>query len=385
MKTLYLSLQQKVIVLILGCWVVFTSNKVVAQTDLVQILNTSQSDFNKLMDGYYKPVSKAAGTAMNHGWHNVAEPMRIGRFDVRLLASAAFAPTKDQTLDLNTLGLSNAFIFNPDSSITAGLLSSNKGQTVQYFPEGVDPTIGTPASLALPDGVGFNAVPIPAIQVNVGLLWGTELSMRFAPPVSFDNNQDISEENEGKTKIGMWGIGLKHDFQQWIPGFNLWPVKFSLALGFSHASIKANTALTPGDTTLVLQGANAKPDYSKFTNQQLNFTVDAFHAGLMFSRKFPIVTFYGGLWLEASSSKFEILGNYPIAVQDNDPNSLTFGNTVIAEINDPYSITHDFGQASFNLGVRFKLGVFSLFVDYSAGTQGYQNLSTGIGFGLYEN
>jgi hypothetical protein len=89
--------------------------------------------------------------------------------------------------------------------------------------------------------------------------------------------------------------------------------------------------------------------------------------------------------LEASSSKFEILGNYPIAVQDNDPNSLTFGNTVITEISDPYSIRHDFGQASFNLGVRFKLGVFSLFVDYSAGTQGYQNVSTGLGFGLYEN
>lgn len=385
MKAFYLSVQHRLTLLLLSCCFVLSGGRVSAQTDLVQILNTSQSDFTKLMDGYYKPVSKAAGTAMNHGWHNVAEPMRIGRFDLRILASGAFVPTKDQTLDLNTLGLSNAVIFNRDSSLTAGLLSSGQGKTIQYFPQGIDTLTGAPASLALPSGVGFNVAPIPAIQFNVGLLWGTELSIRFAPPLSFENNQDVLESNEGKTKVGLWGVGLKHDFQQWIPGFNLWPVKFSLAMGFSHANIKANTALTPNDTTLVLQGGNAKPDYSKFTNQQLNFTVNAFHAGLLFSRKFPIITFYGGLWVETSSTKFEILGNYPIAVQDNDPNSLTFGNTVITEINDPYSITHSFGQASFNLGVRLKLGVFSLFVDYSAGTQGYQNLSTGIGFGLYEN
>ncbi len=385
MKTYYLSIWQKAAIVFLSCWMFFSESIVYAQTDLVQILNTTQSDFNKLMDGYYKPVSKAAGTAMNHGWHNVAEPMRVGRFDVRIVTSATFTPEQDQTLDLNALELSNSFLFDPESSITAGLLSSNQGSTVRYFPQGVDTVNGSPALLTLPDGVGFNFAPVPAVQFNLGLLWGTELSIRFAPPLAFDNNQDILDNSEGKTKIGLWGVGLKHDFQQWIPGFNLWPVKFSLAMGFSHANIKSNTALTPTDTTLVLQGVSAKPDYSNFTNQQINFTVDAFHAGLLFSRKFPIITFYGGLWFQTSSTRFEILGNYPITIQDNDPNSLTFGNTVIAEITDPYTVTHSFRQVSFNLGVRLKLGVFSFFVDYATGTQDYHTLSTGIGFGLYEN
>lgn len=385
MKTYYLPKAKKIFALFILCWLVLLGQYTFAQTGVVRILNTAQSDFTKLMDAYYEPINKGAGTAMAHGWHNTAEPMRLGRFDLRLMMTGGIVPLKDQTIDLNTLGFSNAVRFHSDSAVTAGLFSENKGVNIQYYPTGADTTNGTPATLTLPDGANLSLIPIPAIQFNLGLLWGTELSLRFIPPVGFDNNQNITENNEGKTKISLWGVGLKHDFQQWIPGFNLWPVKFSLAMGFSHASLRATTALTPEDANLVLKSTGLTPDLSSFSNQEIEFIANSFNVGLLFSRKLPIITFYGGVNIHASSTSFKLLGSYPITVEDTDPASATFGSYVIDELNDPYSVSRSFAQASISLGIRIKLGVFSVFVNHARGSEGYHNLSTGIGFGIYEN
>lgn len=376
--------KKKLGIFIYCCWMLL-SYQAMAQTDFVKVFNTSQSDFTKLLDAYYTPLSKALGTSLNNGWSNTAEPMRLGRFDIRILASTSLVPTKDQSIDLKSIGLSNAITFPNNQSTTAGIFSSNKGIPIQYYPAGVDTTTATSASITLPDGVGINALPIPMLQFNLGLLWGTELSVRLIPAIPVENGQNISDDSEGRTKVGMWGVGFKHDFQQWIPGFNLWPVKFSLAVGFTRAKLQANTALIPDNANLVLQGGTVPPDVEKYANQNLEFTSSSFYTGLLFSRKFPLITFYGGVRAEASSTSFKIKGTYPITVEDDDPNSTTFGQNIVFELNNPYSVSRAFSQISFNLGMRLKLGVFSLFADYSQGTQQYQNITVGFGFGLFDN
>lgn len=367
------------------CLGMFINISAFAQSDIVNIINTSQSDFNKLMDAYYTPFGKAFGTALNNGWYNTAEPLRPWKFDIRILANAVLIPQVDQSFDLSSLGLSDRVVLDPNNTTTAGLFSSNNGLPIQYFPEGVNTATGSSATLDLPNGVGANLLPIPFIQVNIGLFKGTELSARFLPAIPIESDNGVIESDENRFRAGLWGIGIKHDFQQWIPGFNLWPVKFALAMGYTRTKINLSSTLTPTNLNLTLQGTSQTPNLEDYNNQDLEFKANSLYFGLLFSRKFPLLTFYGGLRFESSSSNLAILGTYPIVIEDTDTNSSTFGQQVINEVTDPYSVSRSFSQASFNLGMRLKLGIFSLFVDYSQGTQQYQNITAGFGFGIFDN
>ncbi|HAS43280.1 MAG TPA: hypothetical protein DCS93_22560 [Microscillaceae bacterium] len=357
----------------------------VAQSDVTKIVNIAQADFTKLMEAYYTPFGKAFGTSLNNGWYNTAEPLRPWKFDIRILASASLVPNVDQTIDLNSLGLSDRVVIDPNNSVTASLFSANKGVPVQYFPEGVNNTTGASASLTLPDGFGLNILPVPLIQFNLGLPKGTELSVRFLPAIPIETDEGAIESDDNRFRAGIWGVGIKHDFQQWIPGFNLWPIKFAVAMGYTRTKINLNSSLAPTDANLVIEGTSTSPDLSAYNNQDLELKANSFYFGLLFSRKFPLLTFYGGARVESSNSSFAILGTYPVTIEDTDTNSSTFGQQVVREITDPFSISRSFGQVSFNVGMRLKVGIFSLFVDYSQGTQQYQNITAGFGFGIFDN
>ncbi|OJJ17497.1 hypothetical protein BKI52_26890 [marine bacterium AO1-C] len=381
--TFFIKKIPKYITLCLGLCI--STSSFAQSDDVVKIINTSQSDFNKLMDAYFTPFSKAFGTSLNNGWYNTAEPLRRWKFDIRILASASLTPLKDQTIDLNSLGLSDRIVLDPNNTTTAGIFSSNKGVPIQYFPEGVNASSGSTASLNLPDGAGAAILPLPLIQLNMGLPKGTELSIRFLPAIPIETNEGTIESDDNRFRAGMWGVGIKHDFQQWIPGFNLWPIKFAVAMGYTRTKINLNSTLTPTNANLVIEGTSTTPDLSVYNDQDLELKANSFYFGLLFSRKFPLLTFYGGARVESSNSSFAIKGTYPVTVEDTDTNSSTFGQQVVREITDPFNINRSFGQVSFNLGMRLKLGIFSLFVDYSQGTQQYQNITAGFGFGIFDN
>ncbi len=69
-------------------------------------------------------------------------------------------------------------------------------------------TLTLPPYLTLPPGVDLTTLIAAVPQVEIGSLWGTELLLRFIPPVEFDEN--IGE-------FAFWGIGLRHSLSQYFP------------------------------------------------------------------------------------------------------------------------------------------------------------------------
>ncbi|NQW30748.1 MAG: hypothetical protein HQ472_09585 [Ignavibacteria bacterium] len=65
-----------------------------------------------------------------------------------------------------------------------------------------------PPYLTLPPGVDMSALIAGVPQLEIGSLWGTELLLRFIPPVEFDRNVG---------KFSFWGVGLKHSISQYFP------------------------------------------------------------------------------------------------------------------------------------------------------------------------
>ena len=73
---------------------------------------------------------------------------------------------------------------------------------------------GLPLSLNLPPGGNINTILAAIPQLEIGALYGTELLIRFIPPIEID------------TTIGdfsFWGVGLKHSISQYFsdPDFDL--------------------------------------------------------------------------------------------------------------------------------------------------------------------
>lgn len=68
--------------------------------------------------------------------------------------------------------------------------------------------LSLPPYLTLPPGANMSTLVAAVPQIEVGSLYGTELLLRFIPPVEFDKNIG---------KFAFWGIGLKHSISQYFP------------------------------------------------------------------------------------------------------------------------------------------------------------------------
>lgn len=62
--------------------------------------------------------------------------------------------------------------------------------------------------LTLPTGVDMTNIIAAVPQIEIGSFYGTEILIRYIPPVEFDPNVG---------KFSFWGIGLKHSLSQYFP------------------------------------------------------------------------------------------------------------------------------------------------------------------------
>ncbi|MBK6419899.1 MAG: hypothetical protein IPF79_12010 [Ignavibacteria bacterium] len=62
--------------------------------------------------------------------------------------------------------------------------------------------------LTLPPGVDMSKIIAAVPQIEIGSIFGTELLVRYVPPVEFDPNVG---------KFSFWGVGLKHSLSQYFP------------------------------------------------------------------------------------------------------------------------------------------------------------------------
>lgn len=144
---------------------------------------------------------------------------------------------------------------------------------ISLFPERFDLPAGSNMSAA------FAAVP----QFEIGSLWGTELLVRFIPPL--DYGETIGE-------FAFWGLGLKHSLSQYFP-----ERYFDAALQFVYQGTKLKNSIGVTQAELT---ANAT-----FLNSSLQISKE-------FGEHFVV---YSGLEYETISIKSEYVYELPIVVQ----------------------------------------------------------------------
>ena len=342
-----------------------------AQSQVSEMIKAGGADASKLVGAYMGPTLKGFGAGMNSGWYNTAKTHGLGRFDVTFSLNAVFIPDAGKTFDASTLGLSSNLQIKagtgPMATTLAGSSSASNNPVYQLYADNPAPLTGQTmvSEFSSPQGMGVAYSGAPTVQLAVGLIKNTEVMVRYIPTVS------LGEFGE----IGLTGFGVKHSIKQWIPVIDKLPFDFSGYFGYTKFNSNKALNLKPANANNFSGIAN-----SDFSNQEFNFETKATTFGLILSKKVALLTVYGAVNYQTSTTKLDLKGNYPITVLETQagPN---FGTKVNGNIENPVSVTVD-GANGVNatLGARVKLLILTINGSYTFAE--YPVASLGIGLNL---
>ncbi len=321
--------------------------------DFDLLLRGGGEDMSTYMGYYVDPFMKSFGTGIANSWYNTAKPHETLGFDLTVYMSLVKVPDAQRLFTFNE---SEYISYKLASGATSAELPTLLGPTTseQLVTDYTDPDTGINISsnpFNAPDGLQndlpTNSIPVPMIQLGIGIVKNTELIVRYAPSISIGD----------AFKLKLFGLGIKHDIKQWIPGIKTLPLDLSILIGYT----KLDTDYFFSDTSPIVTN-NAKAD----------FDINALTIQALVSKKLSVITFYGGVGYNSVKSNFKMSGDYLIT-DANDP-------LIAATVTDPVDIDIKLSGFRATIGMRLKLAIFTFHGDYTF--QEYNTLTFGFGFSV---
>ncbi|WP_316768491.1 DUF6588 family protein [Pedobacter frigiditerrae] len=314
-----------------------------AQDDLGELFKSSPQDATKLVDAYMNPLFKGMGIGFNSGWNNTAKTKSFLRFDLRVTVTAAFVPTKDQTYNTNSLGLTSIRPASGSNGIGPAIIGNNAvGSKMEVYSGNT-----VVQTFNLPQGTGLKFAPSPQIQLTVGLPKNIDVSLRYIPGVKLGSDFG---------KIDQFGAGAKIELLPLIMGKKdkLVPFDLAVALGFTNTTYTKELDVNNG----------------KYDNQDLEIKFKGFQAEAIISKKIAFFTPFASVGYHSSNSSLNAYGTYEFQTAAG---SATF--------TDPVSLKNDdISGLKAALGFQLNLGFFRFYSSYTQAEYGF--LNAGIGFGI---
>lgn len=343
------------IILMVAVTTTITSNVAFAQFgDAGAIIQAGKEDANLIMQEYMKPGLQGFSSGLNTGWFSTAGTHGLLGFSLMFRANAAVVPDELRTFNLNDLNLQKV---SPTGSPIASSLFGPKRPTE------VEIDFGNPMvpneRFNIPRGIDWGFVPSLMAQASIGLPKNTDLTIRYAPPVTIPR---------AKVDLGLFGLGFKHDIKQWIPVVKYVPIDISVAAGFTRLSAVAELDEKPTDNTR--PGANQ----SNWDNQEITFKSTGTNINVLVGKSLPFISGYVGLGYETSKTDFDVKGDFPVPSADaNGPR--------YDRVTDPISFSIDGVNSVRALaGVRLRLAIITFSADVVYAEMPLYSVGFGISF-----
>lgn len=314
-----------------------------AQDDIEELLQESVVDGRKLIGAYVDPFMKSLSLGLNQGWYNTAKPHKIAGVDLTITVNAMTIPDDEILFRPDRLGLTQLELApsSPGYPYSSTIVGPDKESTFQLKS---DPTksFQGPPGLDLEGEIGSNKVPVPMVHLGFGLPKGTDVKFRYMPTLNVGDDGTVK----------MFGIGVMHDIKQWIPGIKLMPFDLSAFVGYTKFELESQ-----------LDANNPQN-----LDQRGIFTMNATTVQALISKKFSVITFYGGVGYNIAKSNIALKGSYDI----NDD-----GDETDQFEKDPVDLNFAASGPRATIGTRLKLAVFTFHADYTM--QKYKCLTVGFG------
>jgi len=317
---------------------------VAAQDGLGDLFNGSVADAKYLTEGYASPLMKSVGYGLNQGWVNTAKTHKIAGFDLTVSVNPVFTPSSDQVFTVDNSKLSSVYLYK-DMNGNSGLNpSTGKGNIPTILgaddkeTEFREKGLGT-GSFNGPNGIGYNFLPVPTANLGFGLPKGFDIKIRFVPTIKLGGGEDAG-------KLNLWGIGVMHDFKQWIPGIKALPFDLSVFAGYTKMTL---------DVDIAEGGPDGK---GSFSSAATTFQV-------IISKKISVLTPYASVGMNLATTKLDVKGNYD------------FNGT---QVKDPFSLSVASNGPRATAGIRLKFGPIAFHGDYTLAK--YKSASVGLGIAV---
>ncbi|TSD67517.1 hypothetical protein FFF34_009040 [Inquilinus sp. KBS0705] len=335
--------------------------RVNAQSGFSDLIKSSPADATKLINAYGEPLFKGFGVGMNSGWNSTAKAKKKLKFELRISASGAFVPASSKSFDVTQLGLSDHVGVQPGSpNNTATFGGKDEAVTTLNTYNDSHQKVG---EFKMPKGV-TPIIPAPQIQLTVGVIKNTDLTLRVIPKVKLGD--DIGS-------VSQFGFGVKHNIMPDILGKKAKVVPFDLALAFGYSRLNLDIPLD------VKPEGNAQPESSStktdFSNQRIDGHFNNFQLQAIISKKLTVFTPFLAVGYNTSKTNVAALGNYPVTTD------AILGQKYYTTYTDPVSIKKtSINGLRADLGFQLELGFFRIYA--AAAVAEYTSVNAGIGFGF---
>ncbi len=328
-------------------------------------------DAELILQEYLRPYANILGSDLNAGWYNTARPHKLGGLDVTATVSWAKAPASALTFDMTELELSeNASLSN--GTVAPAIAGEQEERPGLTYTETLDLTDGSSqeveyASFTMPNGTGVDFIPLPMLQLTVGIALGTDISARFVPQVQLGNFGEI----------GLWGVGGKHSLSQWIPVVKrLKFLDISMQGGYTRVTSSAHVLVEP----LPLVEVDPSPDYN-WDDQFVTQKVQGWTLNLIASQTLPVISFYQGIGYASSLVEMLLEGHFPLHKVIGDDTDPDYGRITYEISEDPVEMEYqNFNNLRYNVGARIKLAVLTLHYDFTYTLYATHSVGVGISF-----
>ncbi len=310
---------------------------------LDDIVRGGVEDARLLTNAYLDPGVDGFGAGLNTGWAGSARPHKLLGFHVRAGLTVVSIPGGDQAFsvtedDFSILEFDDGAV--PASSPTVG--GDDDAVPYRFVIPGLQSGFGSPQDpIVMPQGTGISYVPAPMLEAGVGLIRDTEVMVRLVPTINVRDYGDI----------GLFGAGLKHGLNQWIPAGGVLPVDLSVMAHYTRLNVTANL--------------------SEGGERQLDWTSNAFAVNVLAGKTVSVLSVYGGLGYERATTDVAFKGTYKLEVD-------TPQGTETRNVEDPFAV--DFTGAN-NVralaGLRLRLAVLALYVEGTLAN--YPSVMAGVG------
>ena len=315
-----------------------------AQVNIDQLLEAGIGNAQRFSESYFAPVGEGVIDGISNGWYNSGKAKKLFRFEIGVIGNLSFVTDEEQSFELNINEYEDlSFRNGATSAMVATVFGENESDVTVVVNEG---QLGE-FEITLPDGIGdtgINFIPTGFLQASMGLPKGFEVKARFLPKVKTDD-----------TTFELYGVGVQHELTNWIPGWDVLPIRISGVIGYTN--LKGSYDFSEDS---VISGSG----------QEIEFDANSWLFSAVISTKLPIINFYGGIGFVTGESTTDLKGTYEIQR----------GSLANQTLVDPISVSHNNSGVKATVGTKLKLGFFGINADYSF--QKYNNLVIGLNFGF---
>ena len=291
-----------------------------------KILMSDIEQGEKLIEAYFTPMTGSFGSGLNSGWYNTAKPHSLGGFDLTFTLNTVIIPGSAKTFNIENAG---GDVFTSVDSVASTILGSSDATTMTY-----QNGSGLDVNFEMPGGLKTPAVPLPMLQAGIGLIKNTAIDIRYMPMLNVGDNINVN----------LFGVGVKHDLLQWIPGIGD-AIPMSLSLQGGYTSL--NTEL-------------------EILGQEVSLKTKATTINLVASKKLLMVTGYVGLGYNSATTTFTTDANFDLGgIQFDEKVEVAFESN---------------NNLRTNIGLRLNMTVVTIQADYTFAE--YPTATLGLGVSL---